>query len=260
MPIKRVAESKDLFQKIQEENKSFDSSNEKANVQVKESDSLENFRKEFEELKKSFKSVLEKNEKLENSLRKTKESSNESYLEDLADDWVDEGVSFFTYTYKTSLWGDKRNGTYIPNPNNGVILFKPLLRTKRNVSGKRGSDVVSVSMYVSNSKREIEYLRNHSKYGIAFHETLEKAANVDYSMAMKLSECNNLVESLSDQQVIVRSQQEGLTLLSDVKIMRQRLTETLATKSIKGAKEKLYGHLSKADERDRLIQESIINS
>jgi hypothetical protein len=75
-------------------------------------------------------------------------------------------------------------------------------------------------------------LRNHSQFGVRFFESMENAMSVDVSWAQKLVESNSQIQQLSDMQVIDRSTQEGLTIISDISVMRKNLIEHVAKKNI----------------------------
>ncbi len=107
------------------------------------------------------------------------------YVEELKEDWLEQPVVFFAFSMNFSIHGDKKRGVETLPPH-GAIKFKPLVRTKR----KRNRDVqvISVSSIKVNSASEVEYLRNHSQYGIAFFENMTSAMAVDSTWAQKMME------------------------------------------------------------------------
>lgn len=204
--------------------------------------------------------------KFTNQLNKIKMSSAKqelddtiSYVADLEDDWLEKPVVFFAFSLNFSIHGDKKRGLESLPPN-GAIKFKPLIRTRR----KKGRDVqvVSVSSVKVQSKSELEYLRGHSQYGIAFYENMESAMNVDSTWAQKMVEAQQSISKLNDMQIIARAKQEGITISQSPESMRRQLVELTAKRSISQQDRMLYGNLrnSTLDGEGRIITEKKINN
>ena len=70
-------------------------------------------------------------------LNKDKEALDEDldYVNELQDDWLENPVVFFAFSYQFSIHGDRRRGME-EIPPHGAIKFKPVIRTKRK-KGKR---------------------------------------------------------------------------------------------------------------------------
>jgi hypothetical protein len=183
-----------------------------------------------------------------------------AYVQDLQEDWLEQPVVFFAFSMNFSIHGDKKRGIETLPPN-GAIKFKPLVRTKR----KRNRDVqvVSVSSIKVNSASEVEYLRNHSQYGIAFFENMTSAMAVDSTWAQKMMEAQQSITRLSDMQVIARVQQEGLSVTNSTEAMRRQLVEITAERAKNQQDKMLYGSLKQSSlERgtNRVITEKTITN
>jgi hypothetical protein len=182
------------------------------------------------------------------------------YVEELKEDWLEQPVVFFAFSMNFSIHGDKKRG--VENlPPHGAIKFKPLVRTKR----KRNRDVqvISVSSIKVNSASEVEYLRNHSQYGIAFFENMTSAMAVDSTWAQKMMEAQQSISRLSDMQVIARVQQEGLSVTNSPEAMRRQLVELTAERAKNQQDKLLYGSLKQSSlERgtNRVITEKTITN
>ncbi len=180
------------------------------------------------------------------------------YVEELKEDWLEQPVVFFAFSMNFSIHGDKKRGVESLPPH-GAIKFKPLVRTKR----KRNRDVqvISVSSIKVNSASEVEYLRNHSQYGIAFFENMTSAMAVDSTWAQKMMEAQQSISRLSDMQIIARIQQEGLSVTQSPEAMRRQLVELTAERAKKQQDQLLYGSLKQSSlERgtNRVITEKTI--
>jgi hypothetical protein len=179
------------------------------------------------------------------SLNKDKEEldADLAYVQELQDDWLENPVVFFAFSYQFSIHGDMRRGVETIPPQ-GAIRFKPVIRTKR----KRGKEtqVISVSSVVVHSKEVVDYLRTHTQYGILFFENVESAMNVDATWAQKMVEAQTAISRLSDIQVISRAQQEGIAVSQSPEDMRRQLVEKMAKRSIEQHERMLYGSIQKS--------------
>jgi hypothetical protein len=262
MPVKKVQDvTPETENTVFEELNAQDMKEEK--VVVKKEDALpvsivEKMMKELEEkLLNKFSSQINK--------LKTAEAQKEidadlAYVQDLQEDWLEQPVVFFAFSMNFSIHGDKKRGVETLPPN-GAIKFKPLVRTKR----KRNRDVqvVSVSSIKVNSASEVEYLRNHSQYGIAFFENMTSAMAVDSTWAQKMMEAQQSITRLSDMQVIARVQQEGLSVTNSTEAMRRQLVEITAERAKNQQDKMLYGSLKQSSlERgtNRVITEKTITN
>lgn len=90
------------------------------------------------------------------------------------DDLLEKPVQFFAYNAHFSLLGDFRNNVSIDVPYKKPIIFTLIERvSSEKVGGKNGNQVISISMATIYSKRILEFMRGHSKYGVFFHENPE---------------------------------------------------------------------------------------
>lgn len=165
------------------------------------------------------------------------------YVQNLQEDWLENPVVFFAFSYQFSIHSDMRRGVE-EIPPHGAIRFKPVIRTKRK-KGKE-TQVISVSSVIVHSKEVVDYLRNHTQYGILFFENVESAMNVDATWAQKMVEAQTSISRLSDVQVISRAQQEGLAVTQSPEDMRRQLVEKMAKRSIEQHERMLYGSIQKS--------------
>ena len=180
------------------------------------------------------------------------------YVKDLEDDWLDAPVVFFAFSFNFSIHGDKKRGAEDVPPH-GALRFQPLIRTKKR--GVKGNiQVVSVSSVKVQSREVVDYLRNHSQFGIAFYENMESAMNVDATWAQKMIEAQQSIARLSDTQIIARAKQEGISVSQSPEMMRKQLVETIAKRSIAQQEKMLYGGIKNSivDQRGRSIVEKTI--
>lgn len=181
--------------------------------------------------------------KLKTATAKKELDADIEYVNDLEDDWLEQPVVFFAFSFNFAIHGDKKRGVDTEPPH-GAVKFKPLIRTKRR-SGKE-TQVVSVSSVKVQSKSVVDYLRSHTQYGIAFYENMESAMNIDSTWAQKMVEAQQSIGRLSDMQIIARAKQEGISVSQSPERMRRELVELTAKRSIAQQERLLYGNLKSA--------------
>jgi Txe/YoeB family toxin of Txe-Axe toxin-antitoxin module len=193
--------------------------------------------------------VKEVEERLSNQFNKQMEKlkasssrtyNDDEYIADLEDDWLDQPVVFFAFSFNFAIHGDKKRGEETIPPS-GPIRFAPLIRTKRR--GQREVQVISVSSVKVQSRAVVEYLRGHSQFGIAFYENMGAAINVDSTWAQKMVEAQQSISRLSDMQMIARAKQEGISITQSPETMRKQLIELQAKRAIDQQNRMLYGSI-----------------
>lgn len=209
-----------------------------------------------EKLSNKFKNQIDKLK-----LHKAKEDLEEDveYVESLEDDWLEKPVTFFAFSMRYSIHSDRRRGQEVLPPFGEPIKFKPLIRHKRPGRGKE-VEVVSVSSVSIQSAQVVDYLRNHSLFGIYFYENMENAMNVDSSWAHKMVEAQRSLARLSDMQIVARAKQEGVSVSQSPERMRRELSEILAKKAQEQHERILNQKLktSVIDEKGRSVTEGKI--
>ena len=263
MPVKKVQDvTPETENTVFEESNAPEMKEEKVVIEKKEDalpvSMVEKMMKELED--KLFNKFSSQINKLKTARVQEELDSDLSYVQDLQEDWLEQPVVFFAFSMNFSIHGDKKRGVE-STPPHGAIKFKPLVRTKRKRS--RDVQVISVSSIKVNSKEEVEYLRNHSLYGIAFFENMTSAMAVDSTWAQKMMEAQQSITRLSDMQVIARIQQEGLSVTNSPEAMRRQLVEITAERSKAQQDKMLYGSLKQSNlERgtNRVITEKTITN
>lgn len=152
--------------------------------------------------------------------------------ENPADDYLDTPATFFSYSSKFAVYGDKRYGKIVDTPNGKGIQFESHYRFNKKTGG-RGTETVSISRAVIRSKKEAEWLRSHTQFGIKFFESIKTAVDADVFLAEKMVQVSNMVMNLGDMQVVQRAKQEGIEIIDpDISNVRQQLIKKIATNQI----------------------------
>jgi len=144
-------------------------------------------------------------------------------------DYLDDEKLFFTYHFTYHIFGDVRWGQQVQTPYKRPIEFKPLYRYRNRINKNK---MISVSMCRLRSKKEYDFMTNHSLYGIKFFETQDGATTIDKMDADKLTDIASQFSTLNEHEVIARAKQEGIEIdTPDVNKIRRRLIMHLADKA-----------------------------
>jgi hypothetical protein len=171
------------------------------------------------------------------------------------DDYLDEPAMFFSFSSWFGIYSDKRFNREVMPPRDEPIKFEKLYRYQKNKNA-RGVEVISVSQAVVRSKETAEWLREHTLFNIKFFENLKAAQNVNVTLAEKMSEMNNVVNSMNDHFVVERCKREGISVATaDLRELRKMLIRKLADDAMMKEKHvreiKMKGDF---DENDRKIE------
>jgi len=135
------------------------------------------------------------------------------------EDYVKEGVAFFAPFSGYVISGDIRKGVPVKLPFNKKSIFFEWATSRRIQQGKYDG-ISHISMYRSHSKKEIEWLREHSFYGSYFYETSKSMANLDAQKASRVAEIMSYLKSMDLNDLYKRADEYGIQKSEDVASLR----------------------------------------
>jgi hypothetical protein len=213
-----------------------------------DSAAIAELRKQIEELKKEKNTPVSSNgmnandmAKIIDAIAKKSEDKKELdlsgavYEEDIPpDDYLDQKDQVVFYAPGTGyfIFDDKRKGAIVKLPYGKQYIHFEYDSTKVTQQGKYQT-TSPFSKYVCKSKKELEWLRVHTKNGTYFHESISSAVNVDLSRAAKLSKVMNQLVDYSLPDLIKATQGHGLTVdVKDAPAMRSALAKKIVDNEI----------------------------
>lgn len=140
-------------------------------------------------------------------------------------------VTFFAWSISKNIFDDFKNGVAIMSPYGAPIKFSPFTQIKTKGSNDKSTKTNSMSTVQIYSKRQLEFLRNHSEFGITFFETISDAIDVSPDKADALQQASEFVKNLTDYQVKQRclTPGSGIKIDSmDMSVLRKSLIKKLA--------------------------------
>jgi len=147
------------------------------------------------------------------------------------EDFDEVGVVFYTPCVGRILVDDKRKGRRVKLPYNKKFIFFEYEATRRMQQGKYEA-IAPFSKYRSHSKKEIEWLRNHTDYRITFYESSTEAANADILMMKKLTRIMTTLVNYTLPDIIKRCKEYNVMPSDDPQIMRHHLAIAMAKKEL----------------------------
>lgn len=156
------------------------------------------------------------------------------------DDLITEGMGaiFFAKSVSFALYDDLRNGHAIKTPYNRPFKFKVLQRTV-DKSSQRTPVYMSLSACIVRSKKEAKWLREHTLFGIKFHEQKDGGKDISDDLQDKIVKAWQIVSSYDDHTVMQRCIGENLNVdTPDITTLRKRLSFQIA-KNMSRDEEKL---------------------
>lgn len=145
------------------------------------------------------------------------------------DDVLEVAAYFFSYSYKYAVYDDVRNGIAV-NPPYGAVKFNPLFRSsptgKVYGTSARYSNISYALVY---SKKQAEWLKKHSLFGVMFFENIGAAKSVNYLEAETIAKAYQSVQGLTGFKLRQRCVAEGIDISTiDDTIMRQQLIDKIS--------------------------------
>lgn len=125
------------------------------------------------------------------------------------DDVMDGFAIFFAKSVSFALYDDQRNGFTIKTPYGRAFKFKTLQRVVDKAS-TRTPVYMSLSAVVIKSKKEAQWLREHTLFGIKFFERKDDGKEISEDLADKIVKAWQIVSQMDDHTVLQRCIGEGM--------------------------------------------------
>jgi len=165
----------------------------------------------------------------ENKTEKFDEFSYLSRAEIAKDDHLEVPVKFWALGILLIIADDRRKGNQIPSPR-GVIRFLPQ-GTKRKPRGKE-TQIQIVCAYETRSRKEVEWLKEHSLFNSRFFMKSGEAFNVDIRYAQKVASYAQAMMNTPANNVISMASQMNMNIDDDITTLRIAVAQARAKKDI----------------------------
>lgn len=135
------------------------------------------------------------------------------------DDYLKTPVTIYTFCSYKPIFDDRRGGHAIKTPYGRPIVLK----FSGNMPNGKGTNV-PVATGKLETKKELDFIRKHSLFGIEIFETAAGALSTDPNEAQLMSNVMTMVNTMTQAEVISRVKNEGGVEISpDIERMRHDL-------------------------------------
>lgn len=152
------------------------------------------------------------------------------------DDWNEKGVRFCA-PYVGYIISDKiEKGQIVNLPYNKRHIFFTYAATRKVQTGKH-FQLSPLSVYRSQSKKEIEWLRTHPLFGYMFYESSNEAMNTTASKAIRLANIMKMLQPLELHDLYRRCKEYDVLISEDGPAMRANIAVKMMEKEEQGEAE-----------------------
>ena len=137
------------------------------------------------------------------------------------EDVLAEPTIFYAFGYGYVITDGKINGKPVKTPFGNNIFF--MHQATQKVGSGKHIELHSYCTYPSYSKKEVEWLKQHNRFGIHFFETAKEAMDVNSDIASRITKHLNHINNLEPGQIVNQYRQKGLPNTTDVNRMKNAL-------------------------------------
>lgn len=142
------------------------------------------------------------------------------------DDLLEKPVMFFAFCNTTIIFDDVVKGGLTVNTPHHPIVFNPYLRYEQ--PGQKGK-VITQCMALVWSKKQVEFIRNHSLFSIEYFEKLSDATNYSVDLIDKVVAAYERVKHLNEYQVKQKCIELNINIdTQDFKVLRKKIAHVMA--------------------------------
>ena len=160
------------------------------------------------------------------------------------DDIIEQGVIFTSYGTAFIITDDRKFGKTVKIPGGRPYIKFKHAATKINKRSYNEDEVTTFCTYISYSKKEIEFLRQHTLMDISFYENNPKQAMSQGAKFIQLaSNIHNQISSLDKMKLINKAKQLGINPNQEIRVLRSEIAahvaESMVTQDIEKANKKI---------------------
>lgn len=167
------------------------------------------------------------------------------------EDILEDPLIFWAPGFHFVIGDDKKNGIAIPTPYQ-IIEFKPE-GSRKNQRGKE-IDIQIWSTYKCQSKKEAQWLKDHTLYGIRFFTKSADAVTADTRYTQKLAEYAQALRNTEPYRIIQQAKEAGEVFTDDVDTLRLVLAKKKTEDYMKQFEVERVKMLDRNNKKDLLNQ------
>ena len=143
-----------------------------------------------------------------------------------AEDVLDEKemITFVAHKIMYVIADDKRNGRNVKAPF-GLIVFKH--NSTRLVRNGKETDQFNISTYTCRSRKELEWLRTHSLFGVMFFDKISQAITSDAHKASRLAKHVLALKTVGQHQLVQMARSREIPVVEDLNYLRSMIAQSI---------------------------------
>lgn len=147
------------------------------------------------------------------------------------EDFDEDGVRFCVPSTGYAMSCDRRKGKIVKLPWNKKVIFFEHEGTRKINQGKF-HEVAPISSYRSHSKKEIEWIRQHSMYGVLIYENSNNVINANMVRIQKLSRVISVLKNYDYLDLMKRCKEYGVKQCDDVNELRFLIAQAMVDREM----------------------------
>lgn len=147
------------------------------------------------------------------------------YLDE--DDILREPHMFYKWTVGGSIYDDRKYGKIDPHPFRRPVKFEHIATIKYG-QGNRDTKFIQISRAEIHSKKERDWLKHHSEYGVSFYDEMKDVNKIDFEARAIEFEAAERLKNMGQMEVVNLAKEKKLPFTTDLTKMRLMLIPILA--------------------------------
>lgn len=170
------------------------------------------------------------------------------------EDYDEKGVTFSAPFTGYCIVDDMRKGHRVVLPFGKKFIVFGHAGTNKQQQGKH-TQLVSMCNYTSHSKKETQWLRDHTYYNAVFYETIKGAMSMDVMKAQRIARILTSLASFELDSIIRRCREYQLPITDNLATMRAALAMRMADVEANSEKVATETRLAEIEKEKALLLE-----
>lgn len=172
-----------------------------------------------------------------------------------ADDYDEEGVLFCAPFTGYAIADDRRKGHRVMLPYNKPFIIFEFEGVKPIQEGKH-TKLMNMCKYRSQSKKEIEWLRNYTFFNTHIYESTRGVVNFDVLKAQKLARIMTHLSNFQMPALIQGCKEHNIPVSDDVAVMRTQLAMKMADAELRRDSSARENQLTELEKEKSLLMQT----
>lgn len=154
-------------------------------------------------------------------------------------DFSEKPFTFFYHGSTTMIPDDVKKGKVVSTPYKRGLVFRNAYRhLVPTTSGFQRNKVVSMATFTTHSKKEADFIRNHTLFGVKYFENMRTTMNIEKQLNDLISIRMTTLGSKPTPEIMAMATGAGITVdTMDIDVIRKELAIKLGTSDYENQKQ-----------------------